>query len=103
MKIISIIKRDGIKFTDTRDNEHIANCFECNGSIIHGMISCPDQRCGCCVAHWGYGCQNCKTVYNLKFDVPVSDEIIKFKVKEEIGVGVININAVKKLSKNIID
>lgn len=99
MKIISIIKVNNVKFKDDRDNDHIANCFECNGSIIHGMISCPDQRWGCCVAHWGYGCKNCKTVYDVKFDVPISDGIIKFKVKEKIGVGVININAVKKLFK----
>lgn len=41
-------------------------CPECNGDIHRGGISCPDGIEGCCVSHWGYGCSNCKKVFEIK-------------------------------------
>ena len=95
--IVSIIKVDGTTYIDNRDSEAYAICLECEGHITYGMTSCPDKKWGCCVAHWGFGCKDCKTVYHIKFDAPTTVSMEKFKVLEKIGVGFINPNGLSKL------
>jgi len=43
-------------------------CPECNCDIHGGMVSCPDGKEGCCVAHHGYGCSGCKKVFEITFE-----------------------------------
>ncbi len=99
-KIVSISKIENVKYIDNHDSETYAICLECNERITYGMTSCPDQRWGCCVAHWGFGCKNCKTVYHIKFDSPTTVNMEKFKILEEVGVGFINTNGLSKLKIN---
>ena len=36
-----------------------AVCPKCKGSLWFGFVPCPDGMPGCCVAHYGYRCEQC--------------------------------------------
>ncbi len=100
--IISIKKIDNLKYRDHQLYPGIyTSCPDCNGDIVYGMTSCPDGREGCCVAHYGFGCLSCKTVYDVKYELP-DDGMPKepFRVFEEIGIGIINTRGLKRLDIN---
>lgn len=83
-KILSITKN---KYTE---------CPECNGNIIYGSISCPDQKQGCCVAHYGYCCEDCKSVFDIKAEYNQTNTDLQ-TFEEKIGIGIINSKAINKL------
>lgn len=100
--IISIKKIDNLKYCDHQLYPGIyTSCPDCNGDIVYGMISCPDGRELCCVAHYGFRCLSCKTVYDVKYELP-DDGMPKepFRVFEEIGIGIINTRGLKRLDIN---
>lgn len=97
--IISIVKTKQ-KYHDHQYYPGIyCKCPACkDGDVVYGSVSCPDEREGCCVAHWGYGCKDCKAVFNAEFEkdgteVPFKD----LKFTEEIGIAIINPRGLKNL------
>lgn len=41
------------------------HCPRCGGGLEYGLISCPDGRAGCCVAHYAYTCKCCGTQFGV--------------------------------------
>ncbi|HET8793580.1 MAG TPA: hypothetical protein VFM31_07290 [Nitrososphaeraceae archaeon] len=100
MKTILTINKTNQKYFDHQHHTGIyCKCPDCNGDIVYGLVSCPDDKEGCCVAHWNYGCQHCKTVFNIIFEKDEYDNIPSnsMKFSSEIGVAVINPRAISKL------
>lgn len=66
MILLSNLKFYSANFYDAKNVPTVyGKCPDCNGDIHRGMISCPDGRQGCLVAHFGDGCSQCKKVYKL--------------------------------------
>jgi hypothetical protein len=102
MRTVATISKTTQKYLDHQQHTGIyCKCPDCYGDIVYGSVSCPDGRDGCCVAHWNYGCQHCKAVFDITFEKDEYDEIptprIKF-VSEEIGIAIINPRGLKKLT-----
>ena len=70
MKTIKIINKTNQIYNNHQTHPGIyCKCPDCDGGIIiYGMVSCPDAREGCCVAHYGFSCKNCKSVFNIIFE-----------------------------------
>lgn len=107
-KLIGIHKIDKVKYTkypyvmETEDKPRIfCKCPECGGDIVYGSISCPDGREDCLVAHWGYGCVKCCSVFNIEaeYEKPENEKPIVFM--EKIGIGIVNPRGINKLGKNV--
>ena len=98
--IISIEKRDELKYLDHQSHAGIyTSCPDCGGEVVNGMISCPDEKHGCCVAHWGFGCVSCKAVFDVKYNMPDDGRPQEmFKTWETIGVATFNPRAISKLT-----
>src|SRR5271166_2260015 len=93
MKTILTINKTNQKYLDHQSHPGIyCKCPDCNGDIVHGMVSCPDGDDGCCVCHWAYGCQNCKAVFRITFEKDEYDLIpsAPLEIHEEIGIAIIN-------------
>lgn len=102
-KIISTSKIDNVKYLDHQQHAGIyCSCPDCNGDLVYGMVSCPDERSGCLVAHYGFGCRSCKSVFKIEFEKSNDDDQKQiFSTSEEIGVAYISTNAIKKLIGNL--
>lgn len=46
--------------------EVYGQCPSCNGDIQQGSTSCPDNKIGCLVCHFGYGCKDCLKVFDFQ-------------------------------------
>lgn len=69
----------------------------CKEGFTPTMIPCPEGRVGCCVAHYdasSYICSKCGFDYGDLF----SKALLEGRVHTEIGLAVVNINAINKLS-----
>lgn len=104
MKTIKTI----IKTSQTYSNHQLfpgiyCKCPECkDGDIVYGMVSCPDGREGCCVAHYNHGCTACKAVFDATFEKDEYDLIPNpsgpIIVSEEIGIAVFNPRGLIKMT-----
>lgn len=99
MKTVLSINKSNQKYSGYQQHTGIyCKCPNCNGNIVYGMVSCPDEKNGCLVAHYNYGCEACKNVFNIKFkEDKYDDDISKLIIFEEIGPMIINIKAIEKL------
>ncbi len=71
-------------------------CFGCGASFQSKLTPCPDGREGCAVAHYdqkSFICPECGHDNLLE----VRDAIKEGRVVEEMGVGVVNLAALKKV------
>ena len=98
MKTILTINKTNQKYLGGSMNLGSYTCPDCGGNIDYGDVSCPDERYGCLVVHYGYGCKDCKAVFDISFEKDKCDEIPNppFIISEEIGVAIINPRAFKK-------
>lgn len=100
MKTILTISKTNQKYLDHQYNTGIyCKCQDCNGDIVYGMVSCPDEKYGCIVCHYNYVCVNCKTVFDITFEKDKYDDIPSkpSKVMEKIGIAIINPRGIRKL------
>lgn len=101
MKTIKTINKTNQKYSNHQLYPGIyCKCPDCNGNIVYGMVSCPDDKDGCCVAHYNYGCEDCKTVFNITFEKDQYDDLSapKMEFREEIGLAIINPRGLKNLT-----
>lgn len=98
MKTILTINKTNQKYLNNSMNLASYTCPDCGGNIDYGDVSCPDEMYGCLVAHYGYGCKGCKTVFNISFEKDECDEIpnSSFVISEEIGIAIISPELLKK-------
>lgn len=74
-------------------------CLSCNADIHRGGVSCPDGREGCCVAHYGYGCSECKKVFDMDFEYePSEGPELPLRITEKIGIAVINPRGISRMT-----
>ena len=102
MKTVKTIQRTKQTYSDHQLYPGIyCKCPECkSGDVVYGMVSCPDDRYGCCVAHYGYGCQNCKAVFEATFEKDEYDAIQSGPViiSEEIGIAIVNPRGIARMT-----
>ena len=102
MKTVKTIQKTDQTYSDHQLYPGIyCKCPECiDGDVIYGMVSCPDGREGCCVAHYGYGCKACKSVFDATFEKDEYD-LIPSKpliISEEIGIAIVNPRGLRNLT-----
>lgn len=99
MRTIRTINKTNEKYLGYQNSPYIyGKCPDCNGDIVYGMISCPDERPRCLVAHHNFACKNCKSVFNISFEKDKDDLSKKiFIIEEVIGEAIINPRGIKKL------
>tara|TARA_R110000868_G_scaffold46524_3_gene153605 strand:- start:2989 stop:3294 length:306 start_codon:yes stop_codon:yes gene_type:complete len=100
MRTIQAINKTNQKYLDHQYITGIyCKCPDCNGDIIYGAVSCPDEKYGCIACHYNYGCRSCKAVFQIIFEKDKYDDMPSepFKVIEEIGEALINLRAIRKL------
>jgi uncharacterized protein with PIN domain len=44
-------------------NPSAGSCPKCGGELHLNIISCPEGKLGCLVAHYGYVCDDCHRVF----------------------------------------
>ena len=92
MKVIKTISKTKQKYLNHQHHTGIyCKCPDCNGDVIYGAVSCSDEREGCCVAHYNYGCRNCKSVFDIIFEDESKIIPEKFIISQEIGICIFNI------------
>jgi len=102
MKTVKTIQKTKQTYSDHQLFPGIyCKCPECkDGDVVYGMVSCPDERDGCCVAHYGYGCQSCKAVFEATFERDKYDDIPSgpLVITEEIGIAIVNPRGITRMT-----